>query len=267
MLASPLALTAAAAACCALLCFAVSLATAEHSWVDRLWSVLPPLYLLAYAAGRGFSDPRLDLMAALGVAWGARLTFNFARKGGYRRGGEDYRWAVLRGRITGWRWHAFNFGFIAGYQSFILWLLALPAWAVWRAPASPLGAADGLLALAFLAALALETVADQQQWRFQQDKKRRLASGAPGPGFLTQGLFAWSRHPAFFFEQAQWWLLAGFPLAAGAGAAGTFWLGPLLLTLLFVGSTRFTESLSAAKYPEYTAYQARVSAQVPWPPR
>jgi steroid 5-alpha reductase family enzyme len=31
-------------------------------------------------------------MAVLVAAWGARLTFNFARKGGFRAGGEDYRY-------------------------------------------------------------------------------------------------------------------------------------------------------------------------------
>ncbi len=34
-------------------------------------------------------------MALLILLWGARLTFNFARKGGYS-GTEDYRWPVLR---------------------------------------------------------------------------------------------------------------------------------------------------------------------------
>jgi steroid 5-alpha reductase family enzyme len=44
-------------------------------------------------------------------------------------------------------------------------------------------------------------------------------------------------------------------------------LGAVLLTLLFVGSTRFTESITKSKYPEYADYQARVSAVVPWFPR
>lgn len=245
------------------MCWALSVATREHSWVDRAWSVLPPLYVTVFAWARGFGDARLDLMAALTIAWGARLTFNFARKGGYQRGGEDYRWAVLQKRLTGWRWHAFNLGFIAGYQNFILFLLALPAWAVWSAGPSPLGVMDLVLSAAFLGALALETVADQQQWAFHQEKRQ----GRGGPGFLATGLFGWSRHPNFFFEQLQWWVLALFPLAAGAGALGLWWLGPVLLTLLFIGSTRFTESISASKYPAYAQYQARVSALVPWFPR
>lgn len=37
-----------------------------------------------------FADPRLNLMAVLVTLWGARLTYNFARKGGYT-GMEDYR--------------------------------------------------------------------------------------------------------------------------------------------------------------------------------
>lgn len=247
----------------ALSCWALSVATREYSWVDRIWSVAPPLYMSVFAWARDFGDARLNLMAVLTIAWGARLTFNFARKGGYRRGGEDYRWAVLRQRITGWRWHAFNFGFVNGYQNFLLFLLALPGWAVWRAGPSALGFWDFVLAGAFLGALSLETVADQQQWVFQEQKKQ----GRGGAGFLRTGMFAWSRHPNFFFEQLQWWVLALFPVAAGADALGLWWTGPILLTLLFLGSTRFTESISASKYPAYAQYQSQVSALVPWFPR
>jgi steroid 5-alpha reductase family enzyme len=259
LFATPLETSALLAAGIGAACWLLSLLTREYSWTDRIWSVAPVLYAAVFAAARDFTDPRLDVMAALVTAWGARLTFNFARKGGYKKGGEDYRWAVLRQRITGWQWQAFNLAFIAGYQNFLIWLLALPLWAVWRAGPSPLGAVDVVLAALFLGALSLETVADQQQWRFQQAKARGEAKG-----FLTTGLFAHSRHPNFFFEQAQWWVLALFPLAAGASAASLHWLGPFLLTLLFIGSTRFTESISASKYPDYAQYQARVSAQLPW---
>ena len=53
-------------------------------------------------------------------------------------------------------------------------------------------------------------------------------------------------------------------------AHGSEWLcglGALLLTGLFVGSTRFTERISASKYPQYASYQREVSAVVPWFPR
>ena len=55
-------------------------------------------------------------------------------------------------------------------------------------------------------------------------------------------------------------------------AATGVWLhwtiaGAVLLTLLFIGSTVFTESISRSKYPEYDGYRARTSAIVPWFPR
>ena len=41
-------------------------------------------------------------------------------------------------------------------------------------------------------------------------------------------------------------------------------IGPFLLTLLFVGSTRFTEKISLSRYPEYELFQRSTSAVVPW---
>lgn len=41
-------------------------------------------------------NTRLLIMALLTTVWGARLTFNFARKGGYRFDAEDYRWGLDR---------------------------------------------------------------------------------------------------------------------------------------------------------------------------
>ena len=43
--------------------------------------------------------------------------------------------------------------------------------------------------------------------------------------------------------------------------------GPALLTVLFIGSTVFTESISAAKYPAYRDYQRTTSMLVPLPRR
>ncbi|KAL1975561.1 hypothetical protein VTN31DRAFT_3953 [Thermomyces dupontii] len=72
----------------------VALITGNYSQVDRFWSILPTLYNVHYAlwARRaGLDTARLDSVALLSLAWGARLTFNYARKGGYKFGSEDYR--------------------------------------------------------------------------------------------------------------------------------------------------------------------------------
>ncbi|MEV8212188.1 DUF1295 domain-containing protein [Leifsonia sp. NPDC077715] len=244
----------------------LSLITGEHSWVDRIWSIVPVVYVWVFAGAAGLADPRLDLVAVLVTLWGARLTFNFARKGGYAPGGEDYRWEVLRGRMGKTAFALFNLFFIVIYQNVLLLLITLPAWTMYqhRTPLTPL---DVILAALFVALLIGETIADQQQWRFHQWKKAELAAGRePSPRFLQTGLFRFSRHPNFFCEQAQWWVVFLFGCVAAGSVLQWTVIGPLLLTGLFIGSTVFTESISRARYPEYAEYQARTSPVVPWFP-
>ncbi len=244
-----------------------SLVTDDTSWVDRAWSIVPIVYLWVFASFAHLANARLDVMAGLVTVWGVRLTFNFARKGGYS-GVEDYRWAVLRSRMTPWQFQLFNVFFVVLYQNFLLVLITLPALTAYDHRSTSFGPLDVGLASLFFACTLAETVADQQQWDFQCWKQRETVAGREAnPRFAQTGLFRYSRHPAFFFEQAQWWVL--FLLGGVAANSLLVWtvLGPVLLTLLFVGSTSFTEKITLARYPEYVDYQRRTSAVVPWFPR
>lgn len=250
----------------AVACWFLSVVFREYSWVDRAWSIVPPVYVATFASAAGWSDARLNLMTALTALWGARLTFNYARKGGYAPGGEDYRWGVLRARMRPWQWNLFNLFFIAGYQNALLLLITLPAWTAFTHRA-PLGPLDFVAAALFVVLLVGELVADQQQWDFHQAKKARAAAGEPEPkGFLDTGLWALSRHPNFFCELGQWWMVYLFAVAATGRALHATVAGPVLLTLLFHGSAAFTESISASKYPAYAEYQRRVSRIAPRAP-
>jgi len=255
-------------------CWVTSLITKDTSWVDRLWSIVPVVYVWIFAVAgitAGEDATRLVLMAVLVTAWGARLTFNFARKGGYS-GMEDYRWAILRARMKPWQFQVFNLLFIVLYQNALLVLITLPALVAWQNPA-PLNGWDVAFAVLFAAFLVGEFTADQQQWNFHQAKKR--AGGHLEPGFLTTGLFRVSRHPNFFFEQAQWWVFYALGATAAVASGLGLWggainwtiLGAALLTVLFIGSTIFTESISASKYPAYAEYRRTTSMLVPWPPK
>ncbi len=252
----------------AALSWLLSLVTREYSWTDRLWSITPIVYVGWFMSQVEPREPRLVLMTVLVALWGARLTFNYARKGGYARGGEDYRWGVLRQRMSPLQFQLFNFAFIAGYQHLLLLLISLPAWvAATHAPA-PLQGLDYVAAGAFLVLLTGETIADQQQWRFHRAKLARIAKGEPArPNFLTGGLFRFSRHPNFFCEQGMWWMFWIFGVSASGAWLNPGLVGPVLLTLLFLGSTSFTESITLSKYPEYSAYVRVTSRQWPWWPR
>ncbi|KAF4597446.1 hypothetical protein EYR40_007905 [Pleurotus pulmonarius] len=101
-------------------------------------------------------------------------------------------------------------------------------------------------------------------------------------GFVCRGLWAYSRHPNFACEQTFWWIVTLFPILAPSAppfvrpfavlrdfvASPSLVLltplAPLLpaicLSILFVSSTIFTESITASKYPEaYAEYRKRVA--------
>jgi len=263
-------LTTAFAACAVLAawCWLASVVTRNYSQVDRLWSILPVLYVFHFAARSGFAHPRLVIMSVLVLLWGGRLTYNYARKGGYRPGGEDYRWPELQARLGPVGFQLLNLTFIAPFQNVLLLLLAVPAYIAARAPSRPLGVLDGVAAAAFLAFWIGEAVADEQQWRFQSDKQARRERGEDvGQGFLTHGLFRYSRHPNFFCEQGMWWAFYLFAVAASGRWLDWPIAGPAILTLLFQGSTRLTEELSLRKYPAYAEYRNVTSRLVPLPPK
>jgi steroid 5-alpha reductase family enzyme len=251
-------------------CWVASLVTKDTSWVDRIWSIVPVVYVWIYAIAAGLRDPRLDVMAGLVLLWGARLTFNFARKGGYSGVGgdhEDYRWSVLRSRMSPLAFQVFNLFFIVLFQNAVLLLIASPAFAAFEHRETPFGPGDAVLTVLFLGFLAGETAADQQQWNFHVRKKTQVAAGRePSPRFVQTGLWRLSRHPNFFFENAQWWTIFAFgALAAGSVLQWTV-IGIVLLLAVFIGSTNFTEAISMSKYPEYAEFKKRTSPVIPWFP-
>jgi steroid 5-alpha reductase family enzyme len=226
--------------------------------------MVPVAYLWVFAGYARLHSARLDVMAIVVTIWGARLTFNLARKGGYS-GLEDYRWPILRARMSAWQFQLFNFFFIVLYQNLILVIISLPAFTAYEHRGTAFGLVDVLLTITFLAFTLGETIADNQQWAFQTLKRTQIAAGeTPSSQFLHSGLFRFSRHPNYFFELAQWWIL--FLMGCVAARSLLQWtvIGAVLLTLLFVGSTSFTEKITLSRYPEYADYQRRTSPVVPW---
>ena len=82
------------AAGCAAACWLGAVLTGYWSYVDRLWSLVPCAYAAIFAASHLGSE-RVFVMCLCSALWSLRLTYNFARKGGYGAE-EDYRWPILR---------------------------------------------------------------------------------------------------------------------------------------------------------------------------
>ncbi len=257
----------------ALICFLVSEITRNYSQVDKLWSLMPVVYSLVTLAA--FPSPRLWLMSFLVVIWGFRLSYNFYRKGGYNiipwRGEEDYRWKYMRskpllnGRL---RFGLFNLFFISFYQNFIILLFSSPLIMAAENIDRRISVLDIAAAILMIVFIIIETIADNQQYRFQMLKRNPVTSGEDPSeslrkGFLTEGLWRWVRHPNFAAEQAIWISFYLFGVAASGKWINWTLAGPVLLVLIFFGSTRLTERISGEKYPGYADYKKDVPKFIP----
>jgi steroid 5-alpha reductase family enzyme len=129
--------------------------------------------------------------------------------------------------------------------------------------------ADGLIAALILFFIVLETIADQQQWSYHKRKRKAIAHGGEKPdrykkGFINTGLWGVVRHPNYSAEQAIWIALYFFSVTATGNWLNWSVMGAILLVLLFLGSSNFSESISEGKYPEYANYKKRVPRFIPF---
>ncbi len=248
------------------LCWVLSIVTGEYSWVDRLWVDHPGDVRRAFrwACRLQRCASQLDGRSRHSVGRASHLQL---RAQGWIRAGR--RRLSLEGNSTkDWR------EVVSGlerdlsslpFQNVLLLLIVVPSYAAYQRVGTPLNTLDYAAVVAFTLFLLGETIADEQQWRFQTAKYAAKARGAtPEADFLTTGLFRYSRHPNFFCEHAMWWIYYVFSIAAGAGWLNWTVTGTVLLTLLFQGSTGLTEQMSLQKYPAYADYQRATSRLMPW---
>jgi steroid 5-alpha reductase family enzyme len=257
----------------AVACFFISEITRNYSQVDKLWSLMPVVYSIMALSSS--PSPRLVIMSALVAFWGFRLSYNFYRKGGYNiipwKGEEDYRWQVmrnnpaLRGRL---RFGLFNLFFISLYQHFLIFLFSSPLILAAENGDSALGLTDIMAAGFMMLFILIETISDNQLFRFHKIKKGQLPaeglySESLRKGFMSEGLFRYVRHPNFASEQAIWISFYFFGVAASGRLINWTMAGPLLLVLLFIGSSELTEKISSGKYPAYSDYKKEVPRFIP----
>jgi steroid 5-alpha reductase family enzyme len=258
------------------ICFILTKVTGEMSWVDRIWPILPILYQAHFIYHQSHChgveiSGRQWLIFTFTSVWGLRLTYNFYRKGGFKKGGEDYRWAYIRQNFHWLVVEILNLVFTAYYQIILILWFSSP---IREAYSGEINIYDYVLAVLWICLFAGEVTADQQQWNFQTEKYRLLSvkenklETLPErfrKGFVIDGLFSVSRHPNFFCEIMIWYVQYLF----SHNSSGWNWtgVGAVLLNLLFLGSTNLTEKISSQKYPLYSQYQTTTSMLIPCPSR
>ncbi|KAK9467946.1 hypothetical protein V1512DRAFT_260411 [Lipomyces arxii] len=246
--------------------FVVGTARNEHSQVDRMWSMLPTstlIYYLVYTYLKfGMVSTRQLLYTSAMLIWSVRLTYNFARKGGYN-GVEDYRWQVLRSKIPKAVFIVFSLVFISIIQLLLLLNITAPAALFTDHVHKDLMPGEYFFLAALLCVIGIEGVSDEYQWDYQSAKHEYKASGNVSSkytkaqlerGFCAFGPFKYSRHPNFIAEQFVWIIPYLWSLYVIGERFNWTIIGAIGYVVLFQGSTTFTEYITRQKYPVYNDY-------------
>jgi len=232
-------------------------------WVDVFWTFATGAAAVAGALlpfpGADGLPARQFAVAALAGSWSIRLGLHLRAR--VRCRPEDARYAGFR-RDWG-----------ARFQIRMFWLLMIQALAAWplavavtlaaRNPASGWQWTDIAAVAVITGSLFGATLADRQLARFvvKADNAGRVCD---------RGLWAWSRHPNYFFEFLGWCSWPLFAFNAGWPLGWLALLAPITMYWLLVhvsGIPPLERVMLASRGDAYRAYQRRTSAFLPLPPR
>lgn len=231
--------------------------------VDVLWALTLVLLVGWFAWQAEGAVERRVLLAGCAGLWGVRLGLHIW--GRVRaEAEEDARYAYLRSH---WGPAATrNFFIFFQAQAIANLLLGLPILLL-MTNARALTGWDLAGAVIIVASVWGERLADRQLAAWRKEPQNRGKT-------CRRGLWAWSRHPNYFFEWTHW---LAYPVMGGAlwGTGLVLWwpltlLGPVVMLFLLLRATGipYTEKQALkSRGEDYRRYQAEVSAFVPWWPK
>lgn len=225
-------------------------------YVDVAWAALMGVMAVAVAVCSQGSVEVRGLIGVLMGIWALRLAHHlFVR---VHKQPEDGRYSYLRKH---WQGHQGKLFLFFQLQAIIVTLFALPLLIAASNPIGKVMVWTAAAVVVWIFAVSGESIADRQ-----------LAAWVSNPAnkgkTCRRGLWAWSRHPNYFFEWLHWFAYA--LLAIGAPMAWLALSGPALMFafLYRVTGIPYTEEQALrSRGDDYRAYQREVSAFFPWPPR
>ena len=202
------------------------------------------------------ADGRAWLLLALIVIWAGRLgTFLFRR---VRAVGKDGRFDRLKKSPV---------RFFLAWSTQALWVIFTAAAAhaaIGASESVALGWPALLGAVVWVAGFAVEAVADSQKNRFRADPANQGR-------FISEGLWAWSRHPNYFGEITLWVGIAIIAVPALSGWQYVTLLSPVFVWALLtrVSGIPMLERRADKRWggqDDYEAYKAGTPVLIPRPP-
>ena len=238
--------------------------TGNSGWIDVCWTLavgsVGAASALAGITGQAPLPTRQLVVAGLVIFWSLRLASHIARR--TLRHGDDPRYADL---IRKWGSSAplRLFGF-AQTQALAGVPLVLAVALAAQRPEQVFGLQDWLGAITWAIGISTAAFADRQIRLFASDSSNRGK-------LCDQGLWAWSRHPNYFFEWLGWVGVAliavdfsGNHLCGWIAVTAPVWMYWLLVQVS--GIPPLEEHMLRSRGDRFSDYQKRTPAFFPWPP-
>jgi steroid 5-alpha reductase family enzyme len=232
-------------------------ATGASGWIDTIWSIAVGLAGMAAAfLAEGDAGRRTAAFVVIAI-WSLRLGSHIATR--TRGGGEDPRYEKL---IKEWGASAaLRLWLFLQVQAVAAFVLVLAIYLAAANSASFLRFIDIVAIGVAVIAVAGEAISDRQLSAFRKTPEARTE-------VMERGLWAYSRHPNYFFE---WLFWCAWPLMAVGLPLGWSWLAllaPLQMYWLLVhvsGIPPLEHHMLASRGEKFRALQARVNAFFPGP--
>lgn len=224
-------------------------------YVDVVWAgLMAAAAVLVSVEGDGSDLPRA-LVAFLGGIWGARLCIHLLKRVMHEP--EDGRYQALR---AAWNGSPAKFFVFFQMQAVIVVLFSIPFYAAASLHAGHASVWTAAAIVIWLISVFGEYLSDRQLATFRNDPANKGKT-------CRAGLWAYSRHPNYFFEWLHW-----FTYVLLAFHSDYFWyslVGPIvMLAFLYrVSGIPWTEAQALrSRGDDYRRYQDEVSAFIPWFP-
>jgi steroid 5-alpha reductase family enzyme len=237
------------------LAWGIQRTTGASGWIDTIWSFAVGLGgVCATLIADGSFERRMMILVLVAI-WSLRLGGHIGAR--TRGADEDPRYAKL---IEEWGERASSRLFLfLQIQALAAFVLVLDVYAAATNP-TPYGPLDAICLLVAIVALAGEATADLQLARFRKTPQAKT-------DVCETGLWAYSRHPNYFFEWLFWcaWPLAALP---SIGWAALSLLAPVMMYWLLVhvsGIPPLEEHMLKSRGEKFRALQNRVNAFFPGP--
>lgn len=233
--------------------FFISIWRQDNGVADIAWGLSFVIFAWMLYWASDFPSATQIVMTLLVTIWGLRLsTYIFLRN--RKSQGEDFRYKNWRAE-WGARFLIRSYFQVYMLQMLVMFIIALPiVFAYLDCGIDWFYLVPGTFLALF--GLIYEAVAD---WQLAHFKSFPAHKGK----LMTQGLWAYSRHPNYFGEALFWWGVAMLVLYANYGYLAL--LSPLALTLLlrFVSGVPMLEKKYAGR-SDFKAYCAKTKCLVPF---